>query len=216
MSGKLPPSASVASALEGAKLHAPAAARNTEALCGLLRQHAPTSGQALELASGTGQHVIAFAAALPDVIWQPTEIGVTRLASINAYASGSGLSNINPARVLDATQPGWHRVHPDKSLIVLANLLHLITEQAANTLIAEALMALAPGGRAILYGPFKRAGTLTSPGDERFDAQLRGADPTIGYKDDSDVKGWVIQAGGSGIKTVEMPANNLAFIATKA
>ena len=65
MTGRLPPSASVAHAQDGAKLHAPAAARNAQALLTLLHDHAPASGKALELASGTGQHIIGFARTMP-------------------------------------------------------------------------------------------------------------------------------------------------------
>ena len=98
---------------------------------------------------------------------------------------------------------------------MLANLLHLIPTPATQSLITEAATALAPGGTLILYGPFKRASQTTSPGDTRFDAELRAADPTIGYKDNIDMAHWLSDAGLSPIDEVDMPANNLAFIARK-
>ena len=215
MARALPPSASVAQNGEGAKLFAPAAARNGAAIAALLVDHAPTSGSALEIASGTGQHVTAFATALPDLYWHPTEINTARCASINAYVTEAGLSNVAAAGMLNATQQGWSASLPANDMIVLVNLLHLISEAETRTLIAEAALALSPSGTLIFYGPFMRGGVLISDGDARFDAELRGADPAIGYKGDLDIADWLSDAGLIEIKTVEMPANNLAFIARK-
>jgi cyclopropane fatty-acyl-phospholipid synthase-like methyltransferase len=215
MTGRLPPSASVARAGKGAKLYAPAAERNADALCNLLALHAPRSGQALEIASGTGQHIVAFARTLPQLIWQPTEIDAARRASIDAYAAEAGLPNLHSAKHLDATVSGWAETYKPLDLIVLINLLHLISESGAETLIREAMAALSPRGQAVFYGPFKRNGALTSNGDARFDAELRGADPAIGYKDDTQILEWLETAGAADVTPVSMPANNLAFLATK-
>ncbi|SFF05214.1 Protein of unknown function [Sulfitobacter brevis] len=212
---QLPPSASVAHDNGGAKLHAPAAARNSDALTRLLLDHAPRIGTALELASGTGQHICAFAAALPALHWTPSEPDTARRASIDAHVAEAGLKNVAPAAMLDATDPNWGAAHFPKDLIVLVNLLHLIPSNDARTLIEQAAAALAQGGTLILYGPFKRCGVLTSAGDAKFDAELRTADPAIGYKDDLDIARWLSDVALSPIDTVEMPANNLAFIAGK-
>jgi len=212
---KLPKSACVATQSEGAKLHAPAAARNARVLTELVQKHAPARGRALEIASGTGQHMIAFASAMPNITWQPTDVAADRLASIDAYTSEAGLRNVAPALHLDATAPGWSDRFVPFDLVVLVNLLHLIPSNTAQTLVSQAVQSLAPGGRFILYGPFKRGGGLTSEGDARFDADLRGADPDIGYKDDEEVRAWLTSAGAGAIETAEMPANNLAFIATR-
>lgn len=212
MARSLPPSASIAHAEEGARLVAPSAARNAVPLTELLLKHAPCEGNALEIASGTGQHVSAFATALPNLHWQPTEVDKARRASIDAHVSDAGLSNVSPAIALDATAPGWGATHHPKDLVLLANLLHLISEPEARTLITEATKALGETGILVLYGPFKRGGKLTSDGDVRFDSELRGADPNIGYKDDLDILRWLGDAGISIVETVEMPANNLAFV----
>ena len=212
----LPNTASVAHAESGDKLSAPSAERNAEPLCDLLLHHAPKTGQALEIASGTGQHVVAFAAALPGLTWQPSDIDGTRLASIRAWVAEAGLSNITPATALDATAPGWARSMPPKDLILTVNLLHLISEAEVKTLIGEAAMALAPGGRLILYGPFLRDGETTSEGDARFHASLRDQNPEVGYQDDFDVIDWLHAAGLTLIDVVEMPANNLSIVATRA
>lgn len=216
MSRPLPASASVATPQEGDKLHAPSAARNVEPLTQMLRQHAPAMGQALEIASGTGQHIIAYAAALPGLHWQPSEIEPVRRASIDAYVAEAGLENVARAIDLNATQDGWARTLPPQDLILLSNLLHLIPAAEAETLIIQAALALAAEGVLILYGPYKREGILVSDGDRRFDAELRAADPMIGYKDTAEVTGWITSAGLTAPVMQPMPANNLALIARKA
>ncbi|MEX0304823.1 MAG: DUF938 domain-containing protein [Leisingera sp.] len=210
----VPGAASVAAPQDG-KLFAPAAARNSEVLCDLLAAVAPAEGHALEIASGTGQHVAAYAARLPGLQWQPTEVDEIRRASIQAYISESGLRNISPPILLDATAPGWGKQHTGQDLIVLVNLLHLISEGEARTLISEAAAGLAPGGRFVIYGPFMRGGELTSDGDRRFHATLKAHDPATGYKDDFDTIDWLQAAGFELLQAVEMPANNLALVSRK-
>ncbi|WP_101068872.1 DUF938 domain-containing protein [Roseovarius salinarum] len=211
----LPDSASVAKPGDDGRLHAPSAERNAGPLTALLRHHAPATGRALELASGTGQHAVAFARALPDLDWQPSEVDAERRASIDAWAARDGLPNLHPAIHLDATAPGWGAAHAGQALVLLVNLFHLIGEAEARTIVAEAAQALAPGGRFIVYGPFLRDGEATSDGDARFDASLRAQDPGIGYKDDFDVVDWVHEAGLVLVDVVEMPANNLSIVARR-
>ncbi len=212
-SRKLPPSASVATEGDGDKLIAPAATRNAAALCDLLCRVAPASGNALELASGTGQHVAEFARVLPDLHWQPSEIAPDRRASIDAYTRA--LSNVSPAVSLDATARGWHTSFRGQEFIVLINLLHLISWAEVQILVTEASMALNPGGRLVLYGPFMRSGRLTSDGDRRFHDALSQQDPEIGYKDDKDILALLDSCDLDLIEVAEMPANNLAFVAKK-
>ena len=207
-----PQTASVAHALTGAKLNAPAAERNVDALCQLLAQVAPPSGTALELASGTGQHIVRFAAQFPQLAWQPTEIDASRLASINAYADETGLKNLRAAAALDACSSNWSGSFSGQSLILLTNLLHLISAREAQTLIAQSARALAPGGTFIIYGPFMRSGELTSDGDRAFHHSLSEQDSKIGYKDDVDTFDFARKAGLELRRVVEMPANNLALV----
>ena len=197
----------------GARLVAPSAARNLAPICDLLAEVAPAQGTALELASGTGQHVVALAARLPGLIWQPTEIDPERRASISAWLDEAGLPNTRPPLALDACAPGWGRDHGGQALVFLSNLLHLISTPRAETLIDEAALALAPGGRLVIYGPFMRAGDLTSDGDRAFHASLIAHDPDIGYKDDFDIMDIIQAAGLEMVRVVEMPANNLGLVA---
>lgn len=209
----LPSTASVANASEDGKLVAPAASRNTDALCALLQEWGPSQGQALEIASGTGQHVSTFADVLPGLTWQPSEVDPERRVSIDAYTRNS--PNVTQVVELDAAISGWHRRIYGQDLIVLINLLHLISWQETRTIVAEVAQSLSPKGRFILYGPFKRSGQLTSDGDVRFHEALIQQDPEIGYKNDGDILNLFENVGLLMLATVEMPANNLAFIAER-
>ncbi|WP_323784642.1 DUF938 domain-containing protein [Thalassovita sp.] len=211
----LPDTHSQAASSEDDRMYAPSAARNKDFICDLVASHAPQTGKALEIASGTGEHICALAGRLPGLQWQPSDPAADRRRSIDLHARASGLNNLRPAIDLNAATPGWSKIYRDTDLILLVNLLHLIPEPAAQTVIAEAALALSPGGTLILYGPFLRDGETTSEGDARFDASLRAQDPDIGYKDDWDVTEWVLQSGLELVQVVEMPANNLAFVARR-
>jgi SAM-dependent methyltransferase len=211
----LPDSASVATPSGDGRLFAPSAARNAEAIATLVATHAPETGRALELAAGTGEHAVVMAGQLPGISWQPTDIDPDRRRSIDAHAAIAQLPNLQPAISLDATSPGWGAAHAGQDLILLVNLLHLISEAEARTLIAEVAQALAPGGLFILYGPFLRDGEATSEGDATFHASLTTQDPEIGYKDDWDVIEWLHQNFLDLVQVVEMPANNLGIVARR-
>lgn len=195
-----------------ARISTPSALRNRDAITAELTRIAPASGRALEIASGTGEHVIRFAAAMPGLIWQPTDPDPTRRASIAAWTAEAGVGNICPPLHLDATRPGWSADHGPVDLIVLVNLLHLIARPATAILLAEVARALAPGGRFTLYGPFLRDGRATSDGDAAFDAALRAQDPAIGYKDLAEVMALSQAAGLVHVTTRSMPANNLLMV----
>lgn len=213
---KPPSTASIATQTsETGKLYAPSASRNASALCTTIKSVAPPVGTALEIASGTGQHIVTFAAAMPDIVWQPTEVELSRIASIQTYLNDAALPNIVAPIMLNATNEGWGAAMSPKNLITLSNLLHLISETETNTLISEAAKALVPNGKLFFYGPFMRDGKLVSEGDTSFDASIRAADPETGYKDDNWVKMMATKNGLILDQAIEMPANNLAMVFTK-
>lgn len=211
----LPDSASLANAREDGRMYAPSAARNADVIADLVALHAPAKGRALEIASGTGEHSVHIATRLPGLIWQPSDIDAARRCSINTHGAKAGLANLRSAIDLDATSAGWAAHHGGQDLILTVNLLHLVSWSEAQTLIKEAAKALAPGGVLILYGPFMRAGELTSAGDARFHADLRAQDPELGYKDDFDVIDTLQSAWLDLVEVNEMPANNLSFVARR-
>ena len=142
----LPDTASVAHPGPDGRLYAPSAQRNADAIAALLDAHLPATGRMLELASGTGEHAVAFAARFPGIDWQPSDVAPERLASIDAHVRAAGLPNLRSPRRLDATAPGWAALTDPVDVILLVNLFHLIPTPAAQTLLTEAAAALAPAG----------------------------------------------------------------------
>ncbi|MCE6959743.1 DUF938 domain-containing protein [Cereibacter sphaeroides] len=192
--------------------HAPSAERNAEAILAVLQAEAP-KGRLLEIASGTGQHAARFARALPALDWQPSDLDPGNLRSIAAWRAHAAAPNLRAPIVLDAARPGWSADHRADAILIV-NLLHLIPEPAAATVLAEAAAALLPCGRLFLYGPFLRDGRATSEGDAAFDASLRAQDPDVGYKDSR----WVeerLAAAGLVSRWTSMPANNLMLVARR-
>ncbi|UYV38411.1 class I SAM-dependent methyltransferase [Rhodobacteraceae bacterium D3-12] len=212
----LPDSASVAEPRPDGQLFAPSAERNAAAICDLVADHAPDRGRALEIASGTGQHVVALSRRLPDLTWQPSDVDPVRRRSIDAWVGKAEAANVAPAIELDATAPGWGSTQGDTALVLLVNLLHLVSTGEAKTLISEVAQALSPGGVFVLYGPFLRDGEASSDGDAKFHDSLRRQDTEIGYKDNWDVIEWLQSQGLELVEVVEMPANNLAFVSRSA
>ncbi len=207
--------ASVANSQGDDRLFAPSAERNSKPIINLIKRIAPKSGEALEIASGTGQHIIKMALALPYLSWLPSEVDEKRLKSITAWIKNENLQNIKSPVYLDATETGWAQNIPDYDFILLVNLLHLISWNETKTLLSELSKALKRNGVALIYGPFMRNGQLTSEGDHNFHNSLIQTDPDIGYKNDLDVQKLFFNSGLLLLETVEMPANNLACILQK-
>ncbi len=196
-------------------MSAPSALRNREVIAQALQAHAPRQGRALEIASGTGEHVIHLAAVMPDIEWHPTDLDAQRLVSIKAWVEAEGLPNILPPKRLDAAKAGWAQAEAPFDLVLIVNLLHLISDSEAGVILHEIGQALATGGVAFIYGPFLRGGIATSEGDAAFDASLRAQDPMIGYKDVSNIEARLNAAGLAQLTRIEMPANNLMLVFEK-
>jgi SAM-dependent methyltransferase len=199
-----------------ARRHAPSAERNKDAIVAALAGILPEKGRALEIASGTGQHIARLAALHPGVRWQPSDANPDNLGSIAAWAAAAGCDNLCAPIVLNAAVAGWAAGLAGQDLILVVNLLHLVSGAEADCVLAEAAAALAPGGRLAVYGPFMRDGMTTSAGDAAFHDSLRQQDPAIGYKDQAWVQGRMAAAGLIPEPPVAMPANNLFLIARRA
>lgn len=193
------------------RMSAPSARRNMDPILEVLRAHAPATGRVLEIAAGTGEHAVAFSRAFPGLDWQPTDLDPDRLASIEAWRQADGPANLRPPLTLNAAAEGWHATHGPADMILLVNLLHLISDAEAETVLAGITRALAPAGKAFLYGPFLRDGEATSEGDATFHASLRAQDAAIGYKDIAWVRD---RLAPMKTETLEMPSNNLMIIVT--
>ena len=213
---KLPDTASVAVSQGDGRLFAPSAERNSAPIVNLIKRIAPEPGNALEIASGTGQHIVQLALSLPNIIWSPSDVEGERLKSISAWVESENLLNIKPPMYLDATETGWAKSLPKSNFILLVNLLHLISWDETETLISELSIALKTKGVALVYGPFMRNGQLISEGDKNFHTSLIQTDPDIGYKNDLKMLTLFSNSGLLHLETVEMPANNVAFVLQKA
>jgi hypothetical protein len=213
---KLPDTASVAVSQGDGRLFAPSAERNSAPIVDLIKRIAPEPGNALEIASGTGQHIVQLALSLPNIIWSPSDVEGERLKSISAWVESENLLNIKPPMYLDATETGWAKSLPKSNFILLVNLLHLISWDETETLISELSIALKTKGIALVYGPFMRNGQLISEGDKNFHTSLIQTDPDIGYKNDLEMLTLFSNSGLVHLETVEMPANNAAFVLQKA
>ncbi len=211
----IPSTASVVQEKSGGCLHSPAAKRNSAHIIDLVCNYSPKSGKALEIASGTGQHIVELAAAVPDLIWQPSDVDETRLNSIASRGLAKQLPNLLPPIRLDVTDKGWSAFCPNQDFILLVNLLHLVNEAEVKAIMSGISQSLTEKGRCIIYGPFMRNGVLSSTGDKDFHQSLIEADPDIGYKDDAWMLDLFRQQSLKIIKILEMPANNLAFVMEK-
>jgi SAM-dependent methyltransferase len=191
-------------------LTAPAAARNRDPILAVLRRVLPARGTVLEIGSGTGEHAVYFAAGLPHLAWQPTDIDADALASISAHRRSAELPNLLPALALDAAAPVWPVARAEA--VVAINLIHIAPWQAAKGLMAGTARVLAPGGVLYLYGPFKQDGRHAAPSNAAFDANLRACDPQWGVRDLREVAGLARRHGLDMVERVAMPANNLSVI----
>ena len=211
----LPETASLANYESDGRLNAPSAVRNAKHIIELVKKTVRKSGNALEIASGTGQHIVKLASALPLLDWQPSDVDEARIRSINCWSDDQHLTNLKPPCLLDATSKDWSAEHHSQDLILVVNLLHLISKKETKILVKEMSKAMASKGFLIIYGPFMRNGKLVSKSDIEFHHSLINTNPDLGYKNDVDMLNLFGNAGLIHLSTEKMPANNLAFILQK-
>lgn len=184
-----------------------------EVLSPLLPAPKHNRGRILEVASGPGVHVVAFAEARPDLEWQPSDPDPEARASIAAWIADRGLLNVRKPLDLDVTRPDWPELAggPFEGLVTV-NLLHVAPWAACEGLMAGAARLLTPGAFLFVYGPFMRDGRHNSEGNREFDRSLRARDPALGLRDLNDVAACAAEHGFVLEDIVEMPANNRSLI----
>ncbi|WP_322055019.1 DUF938 domain-containing protein [Paraburkholderia bannensis] len=195
------------------RLTAPAAARNAAPILDVLRTALPARGTVLEIASGTGQHAVHFAAALPGIDWQPSDADPRARASIDAWRKHASLANLRAPLDLDVRSEPWPIESVDA--IVCINMIHIAPWEAAIALTKGAGARIAPGGVLVLYGPYRRDGAHTAPSNEAFDADLRARDPAWGVRDLEAVDALARAEGFVCEAVVPMPANNFTVVFRK-
>lgn len=195
------------------RLHAPAVARNRAPILEVLRRHLPERGLVLEVASGSGEHIVHFAQAFPGLDFHPSDPDLQARASIDAWSAEAHLQNIRPALALDAAAETWPLSAADAVMCI--NMIHIAPWEAAVGLARGAAALLRPDCMFFLYGPFRRDGAHTAPSNEIFDRRLRQQNPDWGVRDLEAVAA-LARAHGFAEPVVEaMPANNLSLIFRK-
>lgn len=196
------------------RLQAPAVQKNQEPIREVLKEFLPASGTVLELASGSGEHIIHFAENLPDLTWLPSEIDPAALASIEAWRQYANFSNIHTPVTLDVTSNIWALPETTGELVgVLAiNLIHIAPWEACEGLMRGSASRLPTNGILYLYGPYKRSGRHTAPSNHSFDKLLRRHDPEWGVRNLESVINCARNFDLALDQIVEMPSNNLSII----
>ena len=204
--------------LEGQTAFSPAAERNKQPILAQLQRLLPTSGAALEIASGTGQHVAWFAAALPGWTWQPTDAEDEGFGTITANTQSKGLLNVREALQVDVLSPAWLQAACPPlgnelfDAIFCANMLHIAPWATCTALMKGTAKRLAPGGQLITYGPYFEDGVAASAGNLAFDDSLRASNRAWGIPRREDVEKAALEEGLMLTMRVAMPSNNLLLV----
>ncbi len=192
---------------------APAAQRNRGPILDVLQRILPASGLVLEIASGTGEHAVHFAAALPELEWQPSDAAPQARASVAAWRIQAALPNLRAPLDLDVSRTPWPIAAADA--VVCINMLHIAPWAAAQALMAGAARILGAGGVLYLYGPYRRNGAHTAESNEVFDRQLKSSNAQWGVRDLEAVADFAAQEALSIDEVVVMPANNFSVVFRK-
>ena len=186
-------------------LYSEASARNQQPILDVLRKVLAHATQVLEIGSGTGQHAVHFAKALPYLEWQPSDRS-EHLANLEQRVKLEGGVNLKPPLLLDVSQPRWPVTWADA--IYTANTLHIMSWQNVEAAFRGINTVLAQGGTLCLYGPFRYAGRYTSDSNRDFDAMLQARDPESGLRDVDAIQQLALAAGLRLVADHDLPANN--------
>ena len=194
----------------GSRRSAPAALRNREPIAEVLGRWLPASGLVLEIASGTGQHLVYFAERFPWLEWQPSDIHPDALRSVAAWREEAALPNLLPPLTLDAASPDWPIARADAILSI--NMVHISPWQSALGLLDGAARLLGPGDPLALYGPWLKEDVATAPSNLDFDADLKRRDPEWGLRTVEEFAAEAEKRGLTLCKVWPMPANNMMLL----
>ena len=187
-----------------------AAERNKAPILDVLQRVLPRAGTVLEIASGTGQHAVHFARALPELVWQPSDSDGRALAWIESLVDASALANARMPIRLDVHEQPWPIRNVDAAVCI--NMIHISPWTATEALFRGAGSVLVGAGPLVLYGPYRRDGRHTAPSNEAFDADLRTRNAEWGVRDLGEVEAEAGKWGFALDEVVEMPANNLTVV----
>lgn len=195
---------------DGLRRSAPAALRNREHIAEVLRDWLPDHGLVLEIASGTGEHVVYFAGQFAALEWQPSDIHPDALASIGAWIAASGTHNVRKPIELDASQADWPI--DEVAAVLSINMVHISPWESALGLLDGAARVLPEGAPLILYGPWFSDAIDTAPSNLAFDADLKARDPRWGVRTVETFAAAALERGLVLEETRTMAANNLMLL----
>ncbi|MES1199641.1 MAG: DUF938 domain-containing protein [Pseudomonadota bacterium] len=195
---------------------APSTARNRAPIVEVLQRVLPAEGAALELASGSGEHAVFFAANLPGWTWQPSDSEAAAHTSIAAWIEADNVTNVKTPVAIDVREGAWgvESAAPFDAVLAI-NMIHISPWASTLGLLAGAARLLRPDGVLFLYGPYRRGGAHTAPSNEAFDASLKARNAEWGVR---DVEALIDEAKARGLtlkEIAEMPANNLSVVLTR-
>ena len=163
----------------------------------------------LEVGSGTGQHAVYFAEALPQVTWQCSDQPQYH-PGIQAWLDEAQLANINSPLNLNVSKDSWPPSQFD--VLYCANVMHIMHWQNVVDLFANGAKCIKPGGLMVCYGPFNFDGKYTSASNAQFDQYLHSQDPESGIRNFEDLQQLAEEAGLTFLHDYEMPANNRILV----
>ena len=187
--------------------------RNKGPILDVIKPYLDHSKEVLEIGSGTGQHAVWFAGAMPHLIWHTSDLRDNH-PSIIAWIESSELPNLRKPRTLNVGQGVWPVNQVDA--IFTANTCHIMSWERVRDMFEGANRVLKPGGHLLIYGPFNVNGEYTSESNKEFDASLKQSDPESGIRDYDDMNRVARHNGFSLIKRHEMPANNMLLAYEKS
>ena len=155
------------------KPSAPSCERNRDPILDVLRVHFADRRDVLEIGSGTGQHAVHFAAALPQLRWQCSD-RAENLPGVCLWLDEAALPNTPPPLELDVG--GAWPAHRYDALFS-ANTLHIMAWEEVRQLFGQLAGATTDDAKLAIYGPFNVGGRYTSDSNAAFDEwlQARGA-----------------------------------------
>jgi hypothetical protein len=193
------------------------AARNRDPILAVLRRFLPEEGTVVEVASGTGEHAVYFGAALPGLVWQPSDVDPANLASIAAWVEAAQLPNVMKPLALDL---GSARAEAEDDSPYdagfCANLVHIAPWHVCSHLMAFMGQRLRPAAPFITYGPYKVNGEHTAESNAKFEEWLHAQSPDYGIRDMAEVAAEAKRFGLRHIEAVPMPANNFCLVFLKS
>ena len=191
----------------------PAAERNKGPILDVLRTTLPSIGHVLEVASGSGQHVVHFASALRGLVWHPSDPDAEARASIEAWRESAALRNLRAPVALDTRTPDWSiECSGPLVAVVCVNMIHISPWASYVGLVEGASRLLAPGGALVLYGPFSIGGRWSAASNIAFDRSLRERNPEWGVRDLDDVTEVARSHRFVLERVVDMPADNSTVV----